>query len=91
VSIRDAKETLTDKLGEVHFALGRALWEAGMERSRALELAVRARAEYLATPATPATQRELGAIDLWLANHGRSIDADVVAVPIVRQEDSYDE
>ena len=69
VSIRDAKETLTDKLGEVHFALGRALWEVGTEHSRALELAVRARAEYLATPATPATQRELGAIDLWLANH----------------------
>jgi len=68
-SIRDAKETLTAKLAEVHFGLGRALWGAGRERSRALDLTVLARAEYLAAPATPATQRELGAIDLWLANH----------------------
>jgi eukaryotic-like serine/threonine-protein kinase len=69
-SIRDAKETETAKLGEVHFALGRALWGAGLERSRALALTVRARDEYLAAPATPATQRELDEIDRWLSSRG---------------------
>ncbi len=69
VSIRDTKETLTAKLAEVHFGLGQALWGAGSDRYRALELIVRARAEYLTAPATPATERELDAINLWLAAH----------------------
>ncbi len=47
---------------------GRALWGAGQDRPRALALVERARAEFRATPPTPATQRELADIELWLAS-----------------------
>ena len=67
VRTRDAAEKVPAKLGEVHFALARALSGAGMDLGRARALAARARSEYLAAPATPATQRELAAIDRWLA------------------------
>jgi tetratricopeptide (TPR) repeat protein len=68
VRIREAKENVPAKLAEVHFALARALWGAGHDLPRALALALRARAEYLLAPATPATQRELAEIDRWLAS-----------------------
>jgi eukaryotic-like serine/threonine-protein kinase len=68
--IREAKESVSAKLGDVHFALARALWGAEQDLPRALALASRAREEYRAAPPTPATHRELAEIDRWLAAHG---------------------
>jgi serine/threonine protein kinase len=64
--IRDAAESLPHRRAEVRFALARALWEAGHERARAVALAERAREEYEGSPSTPATRRELAAIERWL-------------------------
>jgi tetratricopeptide (TPR) repeat protein len=64
--IRDVAESLPHRRAEVRFALARALWEAGCERPRAVALAERAREEYESSPSTPATRRELAAIDRWL-------------------------
>jgi tetratricopeptide (TPR) repeat protein len=57
------------RLGEVHFALGRALWLTDRGRQRARALVVRARDEYAAMTEFPATQKALDAIDTWLATH----------------------
>jgi tetratricopeptide (TPR) repeat protein len=67
VRIRDAREKVLAKLGEVHFALARALGGAGEDLAAARALALRARNEYREAPATPATARELEQIDRWLA------------------------
>jgi hypothetical protein len=66
--IREAKEASPGRKGEVHFALGRALWGSGQDRARALAMVERARDEFRANPTTPATQRELADIELWLAS-----------------------
>ena len=66
--IREAKEKSPSRNGEVHFALGRALWGSGQDWARALAMVERARDEFRANPATPATQRELADIELWLAS-----------------------
>ena len=66
--IREAKENSPNRKGEVHFALGRALWGSGQDRARALAMVERARDEFRANPPTPATQRELADIELWLAS-----------------------
>ena len=77
--IREAKENSPSRIGEVHFALGRALWGSGQDRPRALAMVERARDEFRANPPTPATQRELADIELWLASR-----ADAPAVrPVV--------
>ena len=65
--IRDAREILPAKRAEVHFALARALAGMGRPTERACLLAARARDEYRESPPTPATERELGEIDRWLA------------------------
>jgi len=57
------------RLGEVHFALGRALWLTDRGRQRASALVMRARDEYAAVTQFPATQKALDAIDTWLAAH----------------------
>jgi len=66
--IREAKEASPGRKGEVHFALGRALWGSGQDRARALAMVEQARDEFRASPTTPATQRELADIELWLAS-----------------------
>ncbi len=66
--IREAKENSPSRNAEVHFALGRALWGSGQDRPRALAMVERARDEFRANPPTPATQRELADIELWLAS-----------------------
>jgi serine/threonine protein kinase/tetratricopeptide (TPR) repeat protein len=68
--IRDARESLPAKRAEVHFALARALAGMGRSTDRARLLAARARDEYRESPPTPATARELGEIDRWLAGAG---------------------
>ncbi len=70
--IREAKESSPSRVGEVHFALGRALWGSGQDRPRALAMVEHAREEFRANPPTPATQRELADIELWLASRAES-------------------
>jgi serine/threonine protein kinase len=86
--IREAKETNRARVAEVHFVLGRALWGSGEGLERALSLVERARAELREIPATPAKQRDLADIELWLASRsepkappqaGAEIVAEVVA------------
>jgi tetratricopeptide (TPR) repeat protein len=67
VRIRDEREKATAKLGEVHFALARALAGAGEARDTARALAVRALDEYRRAPPTPATTREVAQIERWLS------------------------
>jgi tetratricopeptide (TPR) repeat protein len=66
--IRETKEVNAARVGEVHFTLGRALWGSGEDRARGLAMVERARNEFRASPPTPATQRELADIELWLAS-----------------------
>ncbi len=65
-AIREDKVTDSVQLGEVHFALARALRAAGREPERARALAIRARAEYAQSAPGPAVARELAKIDAWL-------------------------
>jgi eukaryotic-like serine/threonine-protein kinase len=78
VAIRDAKEIEPSRLGEVHFALARALHARGQDLSRARVLANRARTEYSTAMLSPATLRELAAIDAWLAIDGGAPPRDSV-------------
>ncbi len=64
--IREAKDSAPATRAEVHFALARALAGARRDPERARALALRARDEYLASPPTPATARELVEIGRWL-------------------------
>ncbi len=73
VDIRDAKETFRPRLAEAHFALGRALWGAGRNPSRALALVKQAQGEYSETPRTAASKRSLAEIERWLASHNKSL------------------
>jgi tRNA A-37 threonylcarbamoyl transferase component Bud32/tetratricopeptide (TPR) repeat protein len=67
--IREDIEKTPLRLGEVHFALARALWEGRGDQARARELAARARQEYQQAPATPAVKLDLAELDRWLAAH----------------------
>jgi tetratricopeptide (TPR) repeat protein len=66
--IRDGKENAPAKRAEAHFALARALAGAGDTSGRTRALVIDARAEYLDSPPTPATARELAEIDRWLSS-----------------------
>jgi tetratricopeptide (TPR) repeat protein len=78
--IREVKENSPARVGEVHFALGRALWGSGQDRARALAMVERARAEFRESPATPAIQRELADIELWLASRAEPAAARIALV-----------
>jgi len=67
-AICDLKETDPARLGEVHFALARAVLASGQDQSRARALAERGRGEYLRAPPGAVTTRELARIDAWLAD-----------------------
>ena len=66
--IRDAKEKKASCLGEVHFALARALRQLGRDLPRARALALQARQEYADDSPGPVTRRALVQIDAWLAD-----------------------
>ena len=68
VEIRNAREKKPTYLGEVHFALARALRESGRDLPRAVGLAQRARVEYASDSPGPVTTRALAQIDAWLAD-----------------------
>ena len=67
--IREASETPAAMLAEVHFALGRALAQAGADPPRARELVDRARREYGEAPRTPLVEKDIGDVERWLAGH----------------------
>jgi tRNA A-37 threonylcarbamoyl transferase component Bud32/tetratricopeptide (TPR) repeat protein len=72
VAIRDRREKHPANLGEVHFALARALGQVGREAPRARALALAARAEYASDAPNESSQRWLAQIDAWLAADARA-------------------
>jgi len=65
--IREAEHGDEAELARTRFALARALWDSGRDRSRAVQLATAARGELVA--AGRAGERKLPALDAWLASH----------------------
>ncbi len=63
VALCEAKETDPARLGEVHFALARAVAASGLDKARARTLADRAGGEYGKAARIPAVARELGRIE----------------------------
>jgi serine/threonine protein kinase/tetratricopeptide (TPR) repeat protein len=63
--IREAQETDPSRRAETRFALARALWEAGRDRTRARALAVEARESY----AKAEIKAKLAEVDGWLKVH----------------------
>ena len=85
--IREAKETIPARRGEVFFSLAQALTGAGPDPDhpdRALALVRRARDEYRRAPPTPATERELAAIERWLAAEAEAAGAPASLAPITQ-------
>ncbi len=60
------EELASEPGARLQFLLARALWDAGRDRSKALELAAHARAGY---GAVPGRDNELAAVGEWLATH----------------------
>lgn len=73
VALCDAKETEPSRLGEVHFALARALMAAGTDPRRARLLAERARDEYARAPQVPLVKRELARLEKLLGDPARQV------------------
>jgi tetratricopeptide (TPR) repeat protein len=67
-AIRDAKENDAACLGEVHFALARALFALGNDLPRAWTLTLRARDEYARALPVPIVERELAKIAALLGS-----------------------
>jgi hypothetical protein len=80
VRIREKTETNLAKLAEVHFALGRALWQCGLADGdtllcqRAHALVERAEQEFAQAPPTPLTLRERTALAAWQADAQPSVN-----------------
>jgi tetratricopeptide (TPR) repeat protein len=64
LGIRERLDKGQETLAETRFALGRALWQEGQDRPRALSLARTARDDYRALHGH---DRQVAAIDAWLA------------------------
>jgi tetratricopeptide (TPR) repeat protein len=79
VGIRDRKERHPASLGEVHFALARALKQVGREAPRARALALAARAEYASDAPSESSRRWVTQIDAWLAADARDVADDAPA------------
>jgi len=84
VQIRDRKEKRPAILGEIHFALARALELAGREAPRARALALAARAEYASDAPSEASQRWVAQIDAWLAADARAVAENALVAPASR-------
>ncbi len=67
-NIREAHETDPSRRAETRFALARALWESGRDRTRARLLAEQARDSYAQAVAKP----KLAEVESWLRGHGAS-------------------
>jgi tetratricopeptide (TPR) repeat protein len=68
VALCEAKETDPARLGEVHFALARAVAACAQDRTRARTLAARAGDEYAKAAQIPVVVRELGRIERFLVS-----------------------
>jgi hypothetical protein len=64
---REASNVTASELAEVHFALGRTLFDGGVDRGRGIELALRARQEYQQAPRTAFVESDLVELNHWLA------------------------
>ncbi len=84
VAIRDREEKHAASLGEVHFALARALKQVGREAPRARALALAARAEYASDALSEPSQRWVAQIDDWLAADVRAVADDAPATSASR-------
>jgi serine/threonine-protein kinase len=84
VRIRDRDMKHAASLGEVHFALARALGQAGREAPRARALALAARAEYASDVPSEASQRWVAQIDAWLAADARAVAENAPVAPASR-------
>jgi serine/threonine-protein kinase len=63
---REVPNALAAELAEVHFALGRTLYDAGVDAKRGMELVARARGEYQQAPRTTFVEADLRELDRWL-------------------------
>ena len=66
--IRDRDEPLIANRSETRFALGRALWESGGDKARAVALATQARDGYAKSPG-PMAGVKVMEVETWLAAH----------------------
>jgi tetratricopeptide (TPR) repeat protein len=67
--IRDALEKVPARRAEVHFALGRALFDVGGDRGRARKLVEQACREYASATRTPSEARDFADAQQWLTDH----------------------
>ena len=63
---REVPNALAVELAEVHFALGRTLFDGGTDREQGMELVIRARDEYQRAPRTTLVDADLGELNRWL-------------------------
>jgi tetratricopeptide (TPR) repeat protein len=63
---REAANAIASELGEVHLALGKTLFDGGVDRERGLELVRRARHEYQQAPRTTFVDGDLAELNRWL-------------------------
>ncbi len=66
---REASNAVAAELGEVHLALGRTLFDGGLDRERGMALVLRARQEYQQAPRTTFVDGDLADLNRWLAAH----------------------
>jgi serine/threonine protein kinase/tetratricopeptide (TPR) repeat protein len=64
---REAANAVAAELGEVHLALGRTLFDGGVDRERGMALVLRARQEYQQAPRTTFVDVDLTELNRWLA------------------------
>jgi tRNA A-37 threonylcarbamoyl transferase component Bud32/tetratricopeptide (TPR) repeat protein len=64
---REASNATVSELAEVHFALGRALFDGNADRGLGRELVLRARQEYQQAVRTTFVDTDLAELDRWLA------------------------
>jgi tetratricopeptide (TPR) repeat protein/predicted Ser/Thr protein kinase len=67
LSIRETKKGKAGRLAETRFALAQALWETGRDRTRAIELAEKAREGW--QPEGKRWEPDLARVEAWLAEH----------------------
>ena len=67
---REAANAIAAELGEVHLALGKTLFDGGLDRARGMALVVRARQEYEQAPRTTFVDGDLSELKRWLAARG---------------------
>ena len=63
---REVPNALAVELAEVHFALGRTLFDGGADREQGMELVIRARDEYQQAPRTTLVDADLSELNRWL-------------------------